>query len=87
VNSQASPIPSQEQPQPSRAMAIAQSASSQRRGLGRAASTADATRRLGALRADVGTATPRARVETSQVKFKIKFHVKFEFKTSMNCMR
>jgi hypothetical protein len=67
-------------------MAIAQSASSQRRGLGRAASTADATRRLGALRADVGTATP-ARVETSQVKFKIKFHVKFEFKTSMNCMR
>jgi hypothetical protein len=33
----------------------------------------------------------RARVESSQVKFKIKFQVKFqvkfEFKASMNCMR
>ena len=60
-------------------MAIAQSASSQRRGLGRAASTADATRRLGALRADVGTATPRAsRVKSSQVQVKSS-QVKFEF--------
>jgi hypothetical protein len=70
-------------------MAIAQSASSQRRGIGRAASTADATRRLVAFRAVVGTATPASvsRVESSQDKFKIKFQFKFKFKTSMNCMR
>jgi len=53
-------------------MAIAQSASSQRRGLGRAASTADATRRLVAFRAVVGTATPASRVKSID-KFKIKF--------------